>query len=173
MNNLKCQLRGGKGAGRMPASTVASLSFLTETDRKDRKGPVQIPSPPPISNIPCIRLTIMYIFTSLSKFGWIYAYYSHQIMLAWNLYRSKAKMRGSLYTSVVDPHHVDTDPDADSDSTSPWCGSGFRFYLFDADPDADPDPQHCSIHQQKPVDDVYWRALYCTNKINCYTHQQV
>ncbi len=66
----------------MPPYAVASLSFLTETDRKDRMGPVQIPLPPPPPNIPCIRLTIMYIFTSLNKFGWIYSYYSHLIMLA-------------------------------------------------------------------------------------------
>jgi hypothetical protein len=64
----------------------------------------------------------------------------------------------------VDPHLNDADPDADSDSTyhpdaDPDADADSDF-LFDVDPDADPDPQHCSIHHQKPVDDVYCRALY-------------
>ncbi len=56
--------------------------------------------------------------------------------------------------------HADPDADPDSDSTYHPDADPDSVFIFGKDPDADPDPQHCSIHQQKPVDDVYCRTLY-------------
>jgi hypothetical protein len=86
----------------------------------------------------------------------------------------------SLYTSVVDPHHVDADPDADSDST----------FHPDADQDADPDSDFLFDVDPRMQIRIHNTALYInknllmmynvghyTNKyvpkINCSTHQQV
>jgi hypothetical protein len=60
-------------------------------------------------------------------------------------------VRGCLYTSVVDPHHVDADRMRIRIRLITLMQIRIQIFLFDTDPDADPDPQHCSIHQPRPV----------------------
>ncbi len=142
----------GEGGGEN-ACLCCSIIIISNGNRQE--GSSSDP-PPPIPNIPWIRLTIMYIFTSLNKFGWIYSYYTHT-RLCWPEICIVQRLF-PLYQCCGSASRWCGSGRGFGFDFSPWCGSGcgsgFWFFIWCGSADADPDPQHCSIHQQKPVDDV-------------------